>query len=126
MGQQGAATPGCTRVINLHGRTVVPGLIDNHNHIILLGCGCHDVRLDKARSIAKAQEFLAAKAATVQAGEWVVALGAFTVTSSWPRRLQPVSPNLTELDAALPAHPTLMYEGINGPADQLPSARRSS
>ena len=27
----------CTREINLRGRTVVPGLIDNHNHIVLLG-----------------------------------------------------------------------------------------
>jgi len=27
----------CTKTINLGGRTVVPGLIDNHNHIVLLG-----------------------------------------------------------------------------------------
>ena len=27
----------CTRTIDLGGRTVVPGLIDNHNHIVLLG-----------------------------------------------------------------------------------------
>src|SRR5215471_15033039 len=27
----------CKQVINLNGRTVVPGLVDNHNHIILLG-----------------------------------------------------------------------------------------
>src|SRR5688500_10578939 len=27
----------CTREINLRGRTAVPGLIDNHNHIVLLG-----------------------------------------------------------------------------------------
>src|SRR5688572_10967472 len=27
----------CTQTIDLGGRTVVPGLIDNHNHIVLLG-----------------------------------------------------------------------------------------
>jgi imidazolonepropionase-like amidohydrolase len=49
-GGQGTGSPGC--VINLNGRTVVPGLIDNHNHIILLGLRPgHDVRLDKARSV---------------------------------------------------------------------------
>ncbi len=26
----------CMQVIDVHGRTVVPGLIDNHNHIVLL------------------------------------------------------------------------------------------
>jgi predicted amidohydrolase YtcJ len=117
VGEQGAATPGCTRVINLQGRTVVPGLIDNHNHIILLGLRPgHDVRLDKARSIAKAQEFLAAKAATVQAGEWVVALGGLHRNQFVAPPAAARFPNLAELDAALPAHPTLLYEGFNGPA----------
>src|SRR5205807_9915863 len=27
----------CARTINLHGRTVVPGTIDSHTHILLLG-----------------------------------------------------------------------------------------
>src|SRR5438552_9029942 len=27
---------GCARTINLHGRTVVPGIIDSNNHILLL------------------------------------------------------------------------------------------
>src|ERR1039457_5236753 len=27
----------CTKIINLRGRTVVPGLIDNHNHLVLFG-----------------------------------------------------------------------------------------
>ena len=36
----------CTKVINLGGRTVVPGLIDNHNHIVLLGMRPgHDIRI---------------------------------------------------------------------------------
>jgi predicted amidohydrolase YtcJ len=46
----------CTKTINLGGRTVVPGLIDNHNHIVLLGLRPgHDVRLETASSIAQVQ-----------------------------------------------------------------------
>ena len=46
----------CTREINLRGRTVVPGLIDNHNHIVLLGIrpGYH-TPLESATSIADVQ-----------------------------------------------------------------------
>ena len=37
----------CTKVIDLSGRTVVPGLVDNHNHIVLLGMRPgHDIRLE--------------------------------------------------------------------------------
>jgi predicted amidohydrolase YtcJ len=116
--QGGGASPGgCNRVINLNGRTVVPGLIDNHNHIILLGLRPgHDVRLDKARSIGKAQELLAAKAAAVQPGEWVVSLGGLNRNQFVAPPAAARFPNLAELDAALPANPTLLFEGFSGPS----------
>ncbi|HEY3826533.1 MAG TPA: hypothetical protein VGL82_18345 [Bryobacteraceae bacterium] len=39
----------CTKVINLRGRTAIPGIIDNHNHIVLLGMRPgHDIRLETA------------------------------------------------------------------------------
>ena len=42
-------TSRCTRTIDLEGRTAVPGLIDNHNHIVLLGLRPgHDTRLESA------------------------------------------------------------------------------
>lgn len=108
---------GCTRVINLRGRTVVPGLIDNHNHIILLGLRPgNDVRLDKARSIGKAQELLAARAAEVQAGDWVVTLGGIHRNQFVPPPAAPRFPNLNELDAALPNNPTLLFESFFGPS----------
>src|SRR5580698_4746711 len=45
----------CTKVIDLHGRTVVPGLIDNHNHYVLFGSRPgHDVQLENANTIAQA------------------------------------------------------------------------
>src|SRR5262245_40487684 len=53
----------CTRTVNLGGRTAVPGIIDNHNHIILLGLRPgYDTRLENANSIAEALATLAARA----------------------------------------------------------------
>src|SRR6202021_2900461 len=56
----------CTKVIDLHGRTVVPGLIDNHNHIVALGLRPgHDTRIETAASIADVQELISARAKSV-------------------------------------------------------------
>src|ERR1019366_6082742 len=39
----------CTKVIDLHGRSVVPGLIDNHNHFVLFGMRPgHEIQLETA------------------------------------------------------------------------------
>src|SRR5579859_5416960 len=45
----GAKLSPCTKTIDLRGRTAVPGLIDNHNHIVLLGLRPgYDTRLETA------------------------------------------------------------------------------
>src|ERR1043165_1227522 len=58
-----------TRVIDLQGRTVVPGIIDNHNHIVLMGNrpGFH-TPLENAHSIQEALDTIAARAREVPAG----------------------------------------------------------
>ena len=54
----GKAGP-CTQLINLRGHTAVPGLIDNHNHIVLLGLRPgYDTRLETAASIADMQNLI--------------------------------------------------------------------
>src|SRR6201989_2922482 len=66
----------CTKTIDLKGRTAVPGLVDNHNHIVLLGLRPgYDTRLETAASIADAQAMLRARAKTVPAGGFVTAMG---------------------------------------------------
>ncbi len=60
----------CTKTINLHGRTAVPGIIDNHNHIILLGLRPgHDTRLENANSIQEVLDTLAARGVTNTLGK---------------------------------------------------------
>ena len=98
----------CTKTINLGGRTVVPGLIDNHNHIVLLGMRPgHDVRIETAASIAEIQAILRARAKTVPAGAFITTLGDWNIKQFAEKRL----PTLAELDQALPDNPYLMNGG---------------
>ncbi len=101
-------TSPCTRTIDLRGRTAVPGLIDNHNHIVLLGMRPgHDIRLETASSIAELQAMLKAKAKTVPAGAFITTLGDFNAKQVAEKRL----PTLEELDQALPDHPYILNGG---------------
>ena len=101
-------TSPCTRTINLRGRAVVPGLIDNHNHIVLLGMRPgYDLRLETAASIADIQAMLKTKAKSVPAGQFITTLGDFNAKQVAEKRL----PTLAELDAALPDHPYLLNGG---------------
>jgi predicted amidohydrolase YtcJ len=106
----------CTKTINLHGRTAVPGIIDSHNHIILLGLRPgRDARLENANSINEALATLAARAGEIRPGEWVTSVGGFS-RNQFFRAPQPVRfPTLAELTAAVPNHPVFIMEGFSGP-----------
>lgn len=103
----------CTKTINLGGRTVVPGLIDNHNHIVLLGLRPgHDLRLETAANIADVQAMIRARAAQVSKGEFITAMGGWNVAQFAEKRM----PTLEELDAAASDHPVILYQAFTGPA----------
>lgn len=106
----------CARTIDLRGRTVVPGIIDSHNHIILLGLRPgRDTRLENANSIGEALATLAARAAQVGPGEWVTSVGGFS-RNQFFRAPQPVRfPTLDELTKAVPDHPVFIMESFSGP-----------
>jgi predicted amidohydrolase YtcJ len=106
----GSVGGGAPQVINLHGRTVIPGLIDNHCHFIRIGQAVgHDLRLlETAFSIEAAQQIIADKAATLPAGEFITALAGIARRQfgESPARF----PNLQELDDAAPNHPVVISE----------------
>src|SRR5215472_1675824 len=103
----------CTKTIDLKGRTVVPGLVDNHNHILLLGLRPgHDTRLETAASIADVQTIIRVRAKTVPAGEFITAMGGWNSVQFSEKRL----PTLAELDAADAEHPVIVYQSFTGPA----------
>ena len=103
----------CTREINLRGRTVVPGLIDNHNHIVLLGIrpGYH-TPLEGTASIAEVQAVIKARAKGVPAGGFITSMGGWNPAQFAEKRL----PTLAELDAADADHPVFMFLSFTGPA----------
>jgi predicted amidohydrolase YtcJ len=107
----------CTVTVDLDGRTVVPGLIDVHNHIVLLGLRPgHDTRLESAHSIQDVLDTIAAKAAALPPGEWITSIGGFNINQFTTPPTAPRFPTLAELDSVAPNHPVYLQEGFAGPA----------
>lgn len=84
------------RRIDLKGRTVIPGLIDAHNHIVLVGNrpGWH-TPLEHVFTIPEAIAVLKARSAAAPAGEFITTVGPVSAMQFTERRL----PTLQELDA---------------------------
>jgi len=103
------AGPG-TRVIDLGGRTVVPGLIDSHMHAIRAALFyATEVNWIGTRSVAEAMDRIRAKAQTAKPGEWIIVAGGWTAQQFQERR----RPTQAELVAAAPDNPVyiqLFYE----------------
>jgi predicted amidohydrolase YtcJ len=104
---------GPPRLVDLRGRTAVPGIIDCHNHVVLMGNrpGFH-TPLENAYSIAEVQATYRARGRGVPAGQFVTTIGGFHPNQFREHRL----PTLTELDAALPHTPAYISVGFSGPS----------
>jgi predicted amidohydrolase YtcJ len=65
-----------TKVIDLHGRTATPGLIDSHGHYADGGINeLYKVNLSDATSISQIVEKIAERAKTLKPGEWIQGSG---------------------------------------------------
>lgn len=95
-----------TRVIELQGRTVIPGLIDNHMHFIRAAQRWHlQARIDGVNSRAEALEIIAAKAASMEPGEWLMVQGGWSESQFADGE---GGFTLEELDAAAPENPLFL------------------
>jgi hypothetical protein len=93
-----------TTVIDLKGRTVIPGLTDNHLHSAGGGPG---VDLSRARSLKEVLELIAARVAETPEGEIVVTNSDWHEAQLTEQRL----PLRRDLDTVAPHHPVVVVRG---------------
>lgn len=93
-----------TRLIDLKGHTVIPGLMDNHLHGAGGGPG---VDLSRARSLADVAAAVSARAATSKAGDVIVSNSDWHEAQLEEQRL----PLRDDLDRIAPANPVILVRG---------------
>ena len=94
-----------TRVVDLKGRRALPGLIDNHTHLVRGGLNFNmELRWDGVRSLADAMDMLRRQVAVTPAPQWVRVVGGFTEHQFVEKRL----PTLDEINAIAPETPVFL------------------
>ena len=96
---QGAAS----RVVDLHGRTVIPGMVDAHGHVGGLGDALHIVDLTGTTSYDQVVARVADRAKSMPKGQWV--LGRGWDQNDWGDTRFPTH---DKLSAAVPDHPVYL------------------
>ncbi|HEY5962633.1 MAG TPA: amidohydrolase [Xanthobacteraceae bacterium] len=90
-----------TRIVDLGGRTVIPGLIDSHIHAIRAGLTyTTEVHWTGVRTLAAALDRIRAAAKTAPKGSWLIVAGGWTERQFAEDR----RPTQAELAAAAPDH----------------------
>ena len=94
-----------TKVIDVGGRTVIPGLNDSHMHPIRGGLNYNlELRWDGVPSLAEALRLLKEQAARTPPPQWVRVIGGWTEFQFAERRM----PTLEEINAAAPDTPVFV------------------
>ncbi len=104
-----------TRVIDLAGATVLPGLVDSHTHVFGLGAALERVDLVDVATEEEAVQRVVERARTTPKGQWIVGRG--WDEGAWANRY----PDKVLLSEAVPDHPVFLasLHGFAGWANQM-------
>ncbi|HLZ70043.1 MAG TPA: amidohydrolase [Dehalococcoidia bacterium] len=92
---------------DLQGRTVVPGLIDSHNHLLQTGLNAEHVDLAETRSVRDVLDAIGARAARTEPGGWVISSSRWHESQLEEQRF----PTRVELDAVTDGRTVLLRRG---------------
>ena len=100
-----------TKVTNLEGKTVIPGLIDNHSHFVRAAKHWYRmVRWDDVLSRKEALKLMEERSRILPENEWVIVLGSF-ILEQFKDDDSPFT--LVELDSIFPNRPIFIQEGYS-------------
>jgi len=93
-----------TKIINLQGRTVVPGLIDSHIHVGDFGKFLMWIDLKDVTSVEEMQRRIRKRAQKIPKGRWIIGHG-------WDQNsfVEKRYPNFRDLNEASPDNPVILY-----------------
>ncbi|MEM7543543.1 MAG: amidohydrolase family protein, partial [Pseudomonadota bacterium] len=109
-----------TQMIDLDGRTLMPGFIDTHGHVALFGLDELKVSLTGAGSKEEILQRIKARVSATSPGEWIVTMPIGEppyFLNAKALRDSGVVPSRKELDAVAPDHPVY----IQAPTNRVPN-----
>lgn len=98
-----------TKILDLHGKTVIPGLIDSHLHPESASLSELEEEIPDVHTISQLLGWIKSQAGIKKNGEWIIHPKFFPT-----RLIEMRQPSLTELDSVAPGNPVFLNGSFGG------------